>query len=116
MSELIVRNYSGMHGISQISNNRIVLNEFKIKKTVDVKRLKHQLWENLDPKLEDQNKEKEVTLASLMDELYYEKTIINPNNVSVHSAFICMLHLANEKELKFEAREDNANSDFKISR
>ena len=76
MSELIVRNYSGMPGISQISNNRIVLNEFKIKKTVDVKRLKHQLWENLDPKLEDQYKEKEVTLASLMDELYYEKKII----------------------------------------
>ena len=50
-----------------------MLNEFKIKKTVDVKRLKHQLWENLDPKLEDQNKEEDVTLASLMDELYYEK-------------------------------------------
>ena len=91
-----------------------MLNEFKIKKTVDVRRLKHQLWENLNPKLEDPNNEEEVTLASLMDELYYEKKIINPNNVSVHSAFICMLHLANEKELKFETREDGINSDFKI--
>ena len=91
-----------------------MLNEFKIKKTVDVRRLKHQLWENLNPKLEDPNNEEEVTLASLMDELYYEKKIINPNNVSVHSAFICMLHLANEKELKFETREDGTNSDFKI--
>ena len=33
-------------------------------------------------------------------------------NVSVHSAFICLLHLANEKGLDFEA--DGEEQDFTI--
>ena len=116
MPSLIMREYHGLTDMRQIGSQRILLNEFKIKKTVDVRRLKHQLWDNLNPKLEDQSEKEDVTLSKLMDELYYEKGVINPDNVSVHSAFICMLHLANEKELKIEAMKNGSDSDFKISR
>ena len=43
-----------------------------------------------------------TTMASLMEDLYFDRRIVNANNVSVQSAFICLLHLANEKGLAFE--------------
>ena len=42
-----------------------------------------------------------VDMSSVMSTMYDGK-ILDSENVSVHSAFICMLHLANEKGLKFE--------------
>ena len=35
----------------------------------------------------------------------YNTGLIDGENVSVNSAFICMLHLANEKTLKFESNQ-----------
>lgn len=62
-------------------------------------------------------------MSILMEELYYEKGIVSSNNVSVHSAFICMLHLANEKGLSFDPKDGKQSkegqnaieADFKIS-
>ena len=58
----------------------------------------------------------DTTMGNIMDDLYYKRQIVNPNNVSVHSAFICMLHLANEKGLEFDQEfEGNPKeSNFKI--
>lgn len=56
--------------------------------------------------LEDKSQAKddlnETTMSALMEELYFERGIVSSSNVSVHSAFICILHLANEKGLSFE--------------
>jgi hypothetical protein len=41
----------------------------------------------------------------------YTEGQVDPSQVSVHSAFICLLHLANEKGLEFNIEEEN---DFKI--
>ena len=119
------------------ANQAIALNGFAIRKTVDVKRLKHQLWDTMQPKLNsladrvnkmvdrevemtDENqvdsrqqqvstKETDslddMTMSTLMDDLYFNKGIVNSSNVSVQSAFICLLHLANEKGLAFEQQE-----------
>ena len=43
----------------------------------------------------------------------YEFGKVNKENVSVNSAFICMLHLANEKSLEFIA-EKGQEYDFKV--
>lgn len=34
----------------------------------------------------------------------YDNKLLDKENVSVHSAFICFLHLANEKNLKFDTQ------------
>ena len=47
----------------------------------------------------------DMTMSTLMDDLYFNKGIVNSSNVSVQSAFICLLHLANEKGLAFEQQE-----------
>ena len=120
------------------NNQKIGLNAFAIRKNVDVKRLKHQLWDHIHPKLDEINQKKkeieskalnteelkenllqngdETTMGNLMDDLYYNKQVVNPNNVSVHSAFICLLHLANEKGLEFDQKfgESKTESNFKI--
>ena len=60
----------------------------------------------------------EMTMSSLMDELYFQKRIVNSTDVSVQSAFICILHLANEKGLEFQQDKDREQrlkeADFKI--
>ena len=33
--------------------------------------------------------------------MYYNQRSLDPDNVSLQSSFICMLHLANEKGLQF---------------
>ena len=47
----------------------------------------------------------DMTMSALMEDLYYSKRIVSASNVSVQSAFICLLHLANEKGLAFEQEE-----------
>jgi Condensin complex subunit 2 len=103
-------------------NQEIGLNAFAIRKTVDVKRLKTQLWESVDKILEFKRSKQrpndqivlrqqstsvtdpsgEVKMSSLMHRLY-ESKLLDKENVSIHSAFICMLHLANEKGLQFKS-------------
>ena len=114
------------------------MNAFAIRKTVDVKRLKNQLWDTIQTKLdavadkvnkikdfevektkESNIKQSDMTTNALMDDLYFGKRTVNVNNVSVQSAFICMLHLANEKGLQFKqetaTNEDKTiESNFKI--
>ena len=66
--------------------------------------------------------EDELTMGSLLHDLYYDQAIINANDVSVQSAFICILHLANEKGLAFtrdsdteeETGKDRSEADFRI--
>ena len=57
-------------------------------------------------------------MTGLLEQMYYgEQRNVDPNQVSVHSAFICMLHLANEKGISFEpGTEDKFEVDFKIER
>ena len=52
-------------------------------------------------------------MANLMEDLYFNKRSVDPSNVSVHSAFICILHLANEKGLSF-IPDNAAEEDFNI--
>ena len=75
---------------------------------VDVKRLKHQLWEFVQPRMPnapnqesmmevDEPPKSELKMSDVLGDM--RESI--QSGVSVHSAFICMLHLANEKGLKF---------------
>ena len=52
-----------------------------------------------------------ILMSEVMSDLYYKQALIDPSQVSINSAFICMLHLANEKNLRFVARDE---ADFKI--
>ena len=45
---------------------------------------------------------RDLTAVDLLTEMYYTRRSLDPMNVSLQSSFICMLHLANEKGLKFE--------------
>ena len=63
--------------------------------------------------------EKEICMTGLMEQMYYgnekanEKATCDPTHVSVHSAFICMLHLANEKGISFQpGTDENFEVDF----
>lgn len=42
-----------------------------------------------------------LSMSHVLSEMYQNHQI-DPENVSVHSAFICLLHLANEKGLKMD--------------
>jgi hypothetical protein len=53
-------------------------------------------------------------MSNMMSTMY-EGQILDKESVSVHSAFICMLHLANEKGLQFEQQGwDDPECDFRI--
>lgn len=107
--------------------DEIKLDLMKIQKKIDVKKLKHQLWTFINPKIEHTRGMKEsllsrpvvetrqtqreiaeekemmdstsehLKLSRMMSNLYVGH--IDAENVSVHSAFICLLHIANEKGL-----------------
>ena len=83
LDQLIYRNYSEPPKMSSLGSNRIVLDEFKIKKTVDIKRLKHQLWGSMAEKLQSEEQKQDLTLSRVMDDLYHNKKAIKPHNVSV---------------------------------
>ena len=66
-----------------------------------------------------------VSAADLLHKMYFREKTLDPNNVSLQSSFICMLHLANEEGLRFEqprsfethARlQTQAESDFTIQK
>ena len=44
---------------------------------------------------------KTLTATGLLSDMYFNTKTIDPQNVSLQSSFICMLHLANEKGLQF---------------
>lgn len=79
--------------------DEIKLDLLKIQKKIDVKRLKHQLWTVINPNIdqvENQVDHRELKMSDVLGSLYYNQEI-DSENVSVHSAFICLLHIANEK-------------------
>jgi hypothetical protein len=52
-----------------------------------------------------------------MTQVYRELNVegeLDRHNVSIHSAFICMLHLANEKGLAFNPVVPGSETDFAI--
>jgi len=67
------------------TNQQINVNPFAIRKTINVKRLKNQLWDVLQDKIESEIEgiANDVTLASVMDDMYFGSKQIDPVNVSV---------------------------------
>lgn len=54
-----------------------------------------------------------LKMTEIMSDMY--QTQLDKDNVSVHSAFICLLHLANEKGLSFTQGSDAEREwDFQI--
>ena len=49
-----------------------------------------------------------------MDYMYHDTAQIDKESVSVHSAFICLLHLANEKGLRLLGEQEEG--DFLIEK
>ena len=80
------------------------LNPFQIRKLIDIKQIKNQLW----TALEDQSLQLK-SMNSLMDIMYHQQSLIDKENVSVHSAFICVLHLANEKGLSLMGEQEEGD-------
>ena len=52
-----------------------------------------------------QKQEAPITVAELLGDMYYNKRSLDPQNVSLASSFICMLHIANEEGLHYEQAE-----------
>ena len=111
-------------------NNQMKLNLFSLNKKIDVRQLKGHLWDYIDPQInnkdqqapeedldmfdqeqkeeedQDQSASKTIKMTDIMYEMY-NTGLIDGENVTVNSAFICMLHLANEKTLRFENEKEN---------
>ena len=59
------------------------LDVFAIRKNVDVKRLKHQLWEKVEIKLDKKlPQEKEICMTGLMEQMYYGNEKANEKMMS----------------------------------
>merc|ERR1711957_499249 len=110
-----------------------------VSKKVDVKRLKKDLWAEVESGIatlsindseevaeeKEEKEEKDIEIESNKTEnndiLSFNQTVQSlscsqaQEDVSVAYYFICMLHLANEKGLCLE-NEDNGLKDFSISR
>ncbi|XP_009874818.1 PREDICTED: condensin complex subunit 2 [Apaloderma vittatum] len=98
--------------------NKIAIQYAKTAKKMDMKRLKKNMWDLLTDRqdketTEDAEKEKDVSMvagekvfSSITKELLHRLPAAMANNLSVPLAFACLLHLANEKNLKLEGTED----------
>ncbi|XP_074930630.1 condensin complex subunit 2 isoform X1 [Phalacrocorax aristotelis] len=92
----------------------------KTAKKMDMKRLKEEMWDLLvdgqkketAAEVEDEEEEDistvtgEVVFSDITKELFHRLPSAMASNLSVPIAFACLLHLANEKNLKLEGRED----------
>lgn len=92
-----------------------------------MRQLKTQLWEHINPRIsstaaeqpephEEMHQAEAPLLALNMSDIMYEiyTSGVSTNCVTVNSAFICMLHLANEQTLRFE-RMDDTEADFRVT-
>ncbi|XP_059687469.1 condensin complex subunit 2 isoform X3 [Gavia stellata] len=101
--------------------NKIAIQYAKTAKKMDMKRLKKNMWDLLTDgqkketavEVEDAENEKntsvvagEKVFSSITKELLHRLPSVMANNLSVPLAFACLLHLANEKNLKLEGTED----------
>ncbi|NWW53413.1 CND2 protein, partial [Pedionomus torquatus] len=102
--------------------NKIAIQYAKVAKKMDMRRLKKNMWDLLTneqkkdtetEQVEDEEKEEDVSavagekvFSSITKELLHRLPPIMAKNLSVPLAFACLLHLANEKNLKLEGMED----------
>ncbi|XP_069475189.1 condensin complex subunit 2 [Ambystoma mexicanum] len=100
--------------------NKIELHYAKTAKKMDMKRLKHVMWSLLSNAQEKQpdhevDVEKAPDSLAVMDEKVFSSItqgvlhrlpMVMAQNLSVPLAFACLLHLANEKNLKLTGVED----------
>ncbi|NXU26451.1 CND2 protein, partial [Thalassarche chlororhynchos] len=101
--------------------NKIAIQYAKTAKKMDMKRLKKNMWDLLTDgqkketmaEIEDAAKEKDTSVVAgekvfsgITKELLRRLPSAMANNLSVPLAFACLLHLANEKNLKLEGTED----------
>ncbi|KAK5583701.1 hypothetical protein RB653_005299 [Dictyostelium firmibasis] len=109
--------------------NKIDINYARVSKKIDVRSLKTSVWSIIDSENDNQttstaNSSKDIetdehSFGSLIDDLKEEQNQLRLNNkptageISIPLAFICVLHLANEKNLTLN--QDNINN-FIISK
>ncbi|XP_075580187.1 condensin complex subunit 2 [Pelecanus crispus] len=101
--------------------NKIAIQYAKTAKKMDMKRLKKNMWDLLTDgqkketvaEMEDAEKENdrsvvagEKVFSGITKELLHRLPSVMASNLSVPLAFTCLLHLANEKNLKLEGTED----------
>ncbi|XP_065507823.1 condensin complex subunit 2 [Caloenas nicobarica] len=100
--------------------NKIAIPYAKTAKKMDMKRLKRETWNLLTDRQKtetvtekgDAEKEDtsvvagEKTLSGLTKDLLHRLPPVMAKNLSVPLAFLCLLHLANEKNLQLESTED----------
>ncbi|XP_077161678.1 condensin complex subunit 2 isoform X1 [Paroedura picta] len=101
--------------------NKIAIQYAKTAKKMDMKRLKRAMWCLLTGSEKNQTKEEHVALeegsglsvvmgqkvfSSITKDLLHRVPSVMAKNLSIPLAFACLLHLANEKNLKLEGVED----------
>ncbi|NXG14002.1 CND2 protein, partial [Grallaria varia] len=97
--------------------NRMTVQYARTAKKMDMRRLKENMWELLSGGTAGQggdgDKEKDVSvvagekiLSDITKDLLHRLPTAMATNLSVPLAFVCLLHLANEKNLKLEGTED----------
>ena len=92
---------------------KIQVNYARSTKQVDVKELKSTLWENInDPSVSAPSKSGAHSFHALLDRFPEDNLAGATEDISVHMAFICMLHLANEHGLKITDRPEMNDLDI----
>lgn len=102
--------------------NKIAIQYAKTAKKMDMKTLKKNMWnlltdgkgkETAAAEMEDAEKEEDASavagekvFSSITKDLFHRLPSGMAKNLSVPLAFACLLHLANEKNLKLEGTED----------
>ncbi|XP_053905718.1 condensin complex subunit 2 isoform X3 [Cuculus canorus] len=100
--------------------NKIAIQYAKTAKKMDMRRLKKNMWDLLCDgqktetvaEVEDAEEEDksvvvgEKVFSSITKELFHSLPSVIASNLSVPLAFTCLLHLANEKNLKLEGTKD----------
>ncbi|NXC77768.1 CND2 protein, partial [Anhinga anhinga] len=100
--------------------NKIAIQYAKTAKKMDMRRLKRDMWDLLadgqkkQTAAENEDAEEEDTsvvtgeklFSDITKELLHRLPSVMASNLSIPLAFTCLLHLANEKNLKLEGRED----------
>ncbi|NXM32035.1 CND2 protein, partial [Oxyruncus cristatus] len=101
--------------------NKIAIQYAKNAEKMDMRRLKETMWQLLTDgqkkgtvgEVEDAEKEKDMSvvagekkLSNIMKDLRHRLPADMATNLSVPSAFVCLLHLASEKNLSLEGTED----------
>ncbi|XP_065515150.1 condensin complex subunit 2 isoform X2 [Lathamus discolor] len=102
--------------------NKIAIQYAKTAKKMDMKTLKKSMWnlltdgrgkETVAAEMKDAEKEEDAStiaeekvFSSITKDLFHRLPSKMAKNLSIPLAFVCLLHLANEKNLKLEGTED----------